>query len=113
VNAETQPVLRDAPIGIDTAGVCHDTDSMGHIDVPADRYGAPRRSAALSTSQSTTTACRITTVVVMVVAAISPTDAWRQPLLRLLDTVVGVGIGMGCKWAAPQLHVSIVANRER
>lgn len=33
----------------------------------------------------------ITTVVVMVVAAISPQDAWHQPLLRLLDTIVGSG----------------------
>lgn len=35
----------------------------------------------------------ITTVVVMVVAAISPEHAWRQPILRLVDTVVGVGVG--------------------
>jgi fumarate hydratase class II len=38
MNAETQPVLRDAPIGIDAAGVRHETESIGHIDVPADRY---------------------------------------------------------------------------
>jgi uncharacterized membrane protein YccC len=42
----------------------------------------------------------ITTVVVMVVAAISPTGAWQQPVLRLADTVVGVGIGVGGKWVA-------------
>ena len=40
----------------------------------------------------------ITTIVVMVVAAIAPDDAWHQPLLRLLDTVVGIGVGVGCKW---------------
>ena len=40
----------------------------------------------------------ITTVVVMVVAAIDPHDAWQQPLLRLVDTVVGVGVGMACQW---------------
>src|SRR5215470_10965491 len=38
MNAETQPVLRDVPIGVAAAGVRHETDSMGHIDVPADRY---------------------------------------------------------------------------
>jgi uncharacterized membrane protein YccC len=41
----------------------------------------------------------ITTAVVMVVAAMSPVDAWHQPLLRLFDTVVGITIGVTCKWA--------------
>jgi len=42
----------------------------------------------------------ITTVVVMVVAAMSPVDAWQQPLLRLVDTIVGIAVGVACKWAA-------------
>jgi uncharacterized membrane protein YgaE (UPF0421/DUF939 family) len=41
----------------------------------------------------------ITTAVVMVVAAMSPSEAWQQPLLRLVDTVVGIGVGVTCKWA--------------
>ncbi len=40
----------------------------------------------------------ITTTVVMVVAGLSPEHAWQQPLLRLLDTVVGVAVGIACKW---------------
>jgi uncharacterized membrane protein YgaE (UPF0421/DUF939 family) len=40
----------------------------------------------------------ITTVVVMVVAAMSPADAWQQPLLRLADTMVGIAVGVACKW---------------
>ena len=40
----------------------------------------------------------ITTAVVMVVAAMGPSDAWQQPLLRLVDTVVGIGVGVACKW---------------
>ena len=36
----------------------------------------------------------ITTAVVMVVAAISPDHAWKQPILRLLDTIVGVSVGI-------------------
>lgn len=40
----------------------------------------------------------ITTAVVMVVAAMSPENALYQPLLRLADTVVGIAIGVGCKW---------------
>jgi uncharacterized membrane protein YccC len=40
----------------------------------------------------------ITTTVVMVVAAIDPNEAWRQPLLRLIDTIVGVAVGVACKY---------------
>jgi uncharacterized membrane protein YccC len=45
----------------------------------------------------------ITTAVVMVVAAISPNQAWQQPLLRLLDTVIGIAIGVMCKWIGSYL----------
>ena len=55
----------------------------------------------------------ITTVVVMVVAAISPQDAWHQPLLRLVDTMVGVGVGVACKWAASFLYFRIVGEPVR
>jgi fumarate hydratase class II len=35
---QVHPVLHDVPIGIDATGQRHETDSMGGIDVPADRY---------------------------------------------------------------------------
>jgi fumarate hydratase class II len=38
MDTQTHPVLRDVPIGIDAVGKRHETDSMGGIDVPADRY---------------------------------------------------------------------------
>jgi fumarate hydratase class II len=38
MNKQGHPILRDLPIGIDAAGQRHETDSMGVIDVPADRY---------------------------------------------------------------------------
>ena len=38
MNVQADPTLRDVPIGIDAAGTRHETDSMGGIDVPADRY---------------------------------------------------------------------------
>jgi fumarate hydratase class II len=38
MNAQAHPVLHDVPIGIDAAGLRRETDSMGGIDVPADRY---------------------------------------------------------------------------
>jgi len=49
----------------------------------------------------------ITTVVVMVVAAIDPQEAWRQPLLRLIDTVVGVAVGVCCRWIAAALSSKV------
>ncbi|MGW0632848.1 FUSC family protein [Streptomyces sp. NPDC002758] len=36
----------------------------------------------------------ITTTVVMVVAGLSPQEAWKQPLLRLADTSIGVVAGI-------------------
>lgn len=42
----------------------------------------------------------VTTIVVMVVALEHPADGVEQPLLRLLDTVVGIAIGMAGKWMA-------------
>jgi fumarate hydratase class II len=38
MNNQKHPILRDVPIGIDATGQRHETDSMGGIDVPADRY---------------------------------------------------------------------------
>jgi uncharacterized membrane protein YgaE (UPF0421/DUF939 family) len=55
----------------------------------------------------------ITTAVVMVVAALSPHDAWRQPLLRLLDTVVGIGGGVCCEWVASWLFFRITGETTR
>jgi uncharacterized membrane protein YccC len=40
----------------------------------------------------------ITTTVVMVVAAMSPNHAWHQPILRTIDTVVGVVVGLVGAW---------------
>ena len=40
----------------------------------------------------------ITTTVVMVVASLSPHDAWRQPTLRLADTAIGVAVGVVAAW---------------
>jgi Fusaric acid resistance protein-like len=40
----------------------------------------------------------ITIAVVMVVAALSPGEAWRQPVLRTVDTAVGVAVGVATAW---------------
>jgi hypothetical protein len=41
----------------------------------------------------------ITTIVVMVVAISNPTDALHQPPLRLMDTLVGITVGVACSLA--------------
>jgi hypothetical protein len=45
----------------------------------------------------------ITTAVIMVVAAVSPQHAWEQPILRLADTVIGVGVGALAAWTGLQV----------
>jgi uncharacterized membrane protein YccC len=40
----------------------------------------------------------ITTTVVLVVAAVSPHDAWEQPILRFADTAIGIAVGLGSAW---------------
>jgi hypothetical protein len=46
----------------------------------------------------------ITTAVVMVVAELSPNGAWHQPILRLADTAIVVGVGAVAAWTG--LHVT-------
>ena len=41
----------------------------------------------------------ISTAVVMVVAAVSPQHAWQEPILRLIDTIIGAAIGVAFAWA--------------
>jgi hypothetical protein len=40
----------------------------------------------------------ITSTVIMVVVAVSPAHAWEQPILRFVDTVVGVAVGIAAAW---------------
>jgi uncharacterized membrane protein YccC len=53
----------------------------------------------------------ITTAVVMVVAAMSPVDAWQQPLLRLADTMVGIAVGVVCKWVGSFLFYQLFGEQ--
>jgi uncharacterized membrane protein YgaE (UPF0421/DUF939 family) len=52
----------------------------------------------------------ITTTVVMVVAAMSPQDAWHQPLLRLVDTVIGIAVGVTCRWIGSFLYYRCIGK---
>jgi len=53
----------------------------------------------------------ITTTAVMVVAVMSPQNAWQKPLPRLVDTVVGVAAGVSCKWIASLLFSTLIGSR--
>jgi uncharacterized membrane protein YgaE (UPF0421/DUF939 family) len=55
----------------------------------------------------------ITTAVVLIVAASVSQDAWQQPLLRLMDTIVGVAVGVACKWIASFLFYRAVGAEAR
>jgi uncharacterized membrane protein YgaE (UPF0421/DUF939 family) len=46
----------------------------------------------------------ITTAVVMVVAGISQQHAWRQPILRLFDTLIGIAVAIAALWIGRGLH---------
>jgi Fusaric acid resistance protein-like len=54
----------------------------------------------------------ITIAVVMVVAELSPHAAWRQPILRLFDTAVGVSVGVVAAWLGSSvMRVSKLVGR--
>jgi hypothetical protein len=49
----------------------------------------------------------------MIVAASNPEDAWRQPLLRLVDTIVGIAVGVACKWVGSFVFYRIKGEEAR
>ncbi len=51
----------------------------------------------------------IATTVLLVGAAVSPQQAWQQPILRLADTVIGVAIGVAAAWL--ELRVTAFVSR--
>jgi uncharacterized membrane protein YccC len=56
----------------------------------------------------------ITTAVVLVVAGMGPPEVgWHQPLLRLIDTVIGIAVGVAGKWLASSLYDRIAAKQEQ
>jgi hypothetical protein len=56
----------------------------------------------------------ITIAVVMVVAALSPHGAWRQPILRLVDTAVGVAVGVAAAWLGTNaMQVTKLIGRDK
>jgi len=59
----------------------------------------------------------ITTVVVIVVAEISPQHAWKDPILRMIDTIVGTVVGIAAAWigirVAGWLATSSISSRSK
>ena len=55
----------------------------------------------------------ITIVIIMIIAANNPEDAWLQPLLRLADTIIGISVGVACKLVASFLIFRIFGEEMR
>jgi uncharacterized membrane protein YccC len=57
----------------------------------------------------------ITTIVVMVVACISPLHAWKEPILLFVDTVVGTAVGIIAAWVSLTIeaNLNLQPNRTR
>jgi uncharacterized membrane protein YccC len=51
----------------------------------------------------------ITIAVVLIVGSASPIAAWKQPVLRLIDTLVGICIGLLASWFS--LSVGLVQRQ--
>jgi uncharacterized membrane protein YccC len=45
----------------------------------------------------------VTTAVLIVVAAQTPDRAWEPPILRLVDTAIGIAVGLAVAWLARRL----------
>jgi uncharacterized membrane protein YgaE (UPF0421/DUF939 family) len=67
--------------------------------------GAVTMSLINRPNEITTTA--ITTAVVMVVSALSPNPAWKEPIYRLVDTVIGAAVGTVGMWFTPNATESV------
>ena len=55
----------------------------------------------------------ITIAIITIIAANNPQDAWLQPLLRLVDTLIGISIGVACKWVASFVIFRIIGEEMR
>jgi uncharacterized membrane protein YccC len=55
----------------------------------------------------------ITIAVIMIVAASNPQDALQQPQLRLFDTLVGIAVGVACKWAGSFVFYGSIGEEVR
>ena len=55
----------------------------------------------------------ITTAVLMIVAGVSPHEAWQQPILRFADTAVGVAVGVVAAWAGLRVIPAATAAGQR
>jgi uncharacterized membrane protein YccC len=52
----------------------------------------------------------IATSVVMMIASMNGDDAWHEPLLRLIDSIVGMGVALACRWIGSFLFSRYVAR---
>jgi hypothetical protein len=84
-----------------------------HAECTAEQaytWSKGRRSTPLASSfHASTTTVRF----ILLVAAINLGNAWQQPLLRLVDTVVGIAVGGSCKWIGSYIFYHTVGEPVR
>ena len=69
-----------------------ETDSMGEVQVPEDRYWGAQTQRSLENFKIG--GHRFSPAVIMLAAALSPRAAWQQPLLRAVDTGAGIAVAL-------------------
>jgi uncharacterized membrane protein YccC len=81
-----------------------------HLWAFALLLGLSTLAAALLRRPDAAVTAAVTTAVVMISAQVSPDQAWRLPILRLADTVVGLIVGLAAArlltWINDRLHLS-------
>lgn len=45
----------------------------------------------------------VTSAIILVLAGLTPRSAWEEPILRVVDTAVGIGVGIVASWAGLRL----------
>ena len=81
------------------------TEAQLHVRRVVDHYVilVPRKPARECQRGADGASAAVTVAVVMIVAAISPHDAWEQPILRAIDTGVGIAVGLAASSIALRL----------
>jgi uncharacterized membrane protein YccC len=74
-----------------------------HLWALALLIGASSLAATLIGRPGDAITAAISTAVILMVAEVSPAHAWHQPILRFVDTLVGVLVGVAAAWL--DLHV--------
>ncbi|MBV8694527.1 MAG: hypothetical protein JO183_03455 [Ktedonobacteraceae bacterium] len=101
------PKILDLPIGLDATGMRREFDSLGDVEVPANRYWGTQTQRSLEhfnigndrmpkeVYHAYGYVKKAAAIVNTHAGLGSASQAWTIPPLRLLDTVIGIVVGVG------------------